>query len=138
VLIKPLKRGEVAHLSGLDIETVRFYEKQGLIEEPPRSESGYRQYSEEDVVRLRFIRRAKELGFTLKEISELLDLQDTNAEPAEVRAHAQAKIADIEAKVRDLLNIKDTLVALTSTCSAAGTTTCPIMEALNTPEGEEI
>ena len=67
----PLKIGKVARLAGVGVETIRFYEREGLIEEPPRVESGYRQYSEDTVHRLRFIRRAKELGFTLKEIFPL-------------------------------------------------------------------
>ncbi len=63
----PLTIGQVARRAGIGLETVRFYERQGLIEEPPRKDSGYRQYSEQVIVRLRFIRRAKELGFSLKQ-----------------------------------------------------------------------
>ncbi|MBS3966997.1 MAG: MerR family DNA-binding protein [Truepera sp.] len=132
-----LTRGQVAHLSGLDIETVRFYEKQGLIDEPPRSDSGYRQYSEQDVSRLRLIKRAKELGFSLKEIADLLELQvNPKTGSAEVRAQAEAKIADIDEKIADLTKMRATLATLTEACSGEGATTeCPIIEALNAPDG---
>jgi MerR family transcriptional regulator, copper efflux regulator len=136
ISIKPLMRSQVAEQSGLDIETVRFYERQGLIDEPPRSASGYRQYSQEDVVRLRFIKRAKELGFSLKEISTLLELQEApDASSADVRAQAEAKIADIDEKIRDLVGMKEALHKLTKACPGQGTTdVCPIMEALTEKE----
>lgn len=119
--------------SGLDIETVRFYEQQGLIDSPPRSQSGYRQYSGEDVSRLQFIKRAKELGFSLKEVADLLTLQGKpDVTRAEVRMQAETKLADIEAKIRDLTSIKTTLLQLTRACNGQGTTEgCPIMEALH-------
>ncbi|MBS3967580.1 MAG: MerR family DNA-binding protein [Truepera sp.] len=124
-------------MSGLGIETVRFYEKQGLIDEPPRSEAGYRKYSEQDVLRLRFIRRAKELGFRLKEIADLLELRDhPKAGMAEVRARAEAKIASIDEKIADLTKMRATIAMLAAACSGEGATTeCPIIEALNAPNG---
>ncbi len=79
---KPLSIGRVARRAGVGVETVRFYERQGLIEEPPRRMSGYREYDEDVVSRLGFIRRAKELGFTLKEIKELLSLRRDPSTPA--------------------------------------------------------
>ena len=89
--------GLVARRAGVGVETVRFYERQGLIEEPPRRPSGYREYDDEVVSRLGFIRRAKELGFTLKEIKELLSLRrDPSTPAADVKRRAEAKIADIE------------------------------------------
>src|SRR5207247_2671094 len=97
-----LSIGQVARLAGVGVETVRFYEREGLLEEPPRRESGYRQYGEDVVARLRFIRRAKELGFTLKEIAGLLALRvDPDTTCADVRQRARTKIADVEAKIRD-------------------------------------
>src|SRR5207245_11222249 len=101
--MKPLTTGQLARRGGVGVETVRFYERQGLLEEPARKESGYRQYEEDVVARLRFIRRAKELGFSLKEINELLALRvDPDTTCAEVRTKAQAKIADVEQKIEAL------------------------------------
>src|SRR5947208_5062987 len=103
VLMKPLTIGQLAPQGGVGIETVRFYERQGLLEEPARKESGYRQYTEDVVARLRFIRRAKELGFSLKEIAELIALRlDASTTCADVRERAQTKLADIEARIHDL------------------------------------
>src|SRR5207237_9845446 len=89
-----LSIGQVARRAGVGVETVRFYERQGLLEEPPRRASGYRQYSEEVVSRLRFIKRAQQLGFSLKEISELLLLRvDAQASCEEVKGRTDAEIA---------------------------------------------
>ena len=125
--------GKVARQAGVGIETVRFYEREGLLEQPTRRESGYRQYSEDVVARLKFIKRAKELGFTLKEIRDLLSLRiDPDATRADVRQRAQEKIADIEAKVRDLQRMKDALLRLTASCHGTGPLEgCPIIGALD-------
>src|SRR5438034_3575150 len=99
--MKPLTIGEVARRAAVGIETVRFHERQGLLEEPARKESGYRQYPEDVVARLRFIKRAKELGFSLKEIKDLLALRvDPKTTCAEVKGRAEAKIADVEEKIQ--------------------------------------
>ena len=131
--MKPMSIGQVAHRAGIGVETVRFYERRGLIDEPPRSAAGYREYPEAIVSRIRFIKRAKELGFTLKEIKELLSLRlDPTTTCAEVRSRAEAKIADIEARVRSLRKMKKALVKLTAACSGRGTSSeCPILEALD-------
>jgi MerR family transcriptional regulator, copper efflux regulator len=130
--MKSLTIGQVAHEAGVGIETVRFYERKGLIEEPTRRASGYRQYGEEVVDRLRFIREAKDLGFTLNEIKELLSLKlDPSSSCAEVKGRAEAKIADIEEKIRTLQRMKRALAKLTKACSGDGPTSkCPILEAL--------
>lgn len=130
--IKPLTRGQVAAFSGLDKETVRFYEQRGLLADPPRSAAGYRQYSQEDVFRLHFIKRAKELGFSLKEVADLLTLQGKpDVSRAEVRRQAEAKLAAVEEKIRDLTRMKAALSQLTQACNAQGSIAdCPIMEAL--------
>lgn len=130
--MKPLTIGQVAQKAGVGVETVRFYERQGLLEEPARKESGYRQYPEDVVARLRFIRRAKELGFSLKEIKELLALRvDPATTCREVKEQAQAKIADIEGKIRSLLRMKEALVELSRVCRGRGPTSeCPILDAL--------
>jgi Cu(I)-responsive transcriptional regulator len=124
--------GQVARQAGVGVETVRFYERQGLLDEPDRKASGYRQYDEEAVAVLRFIRRAKKLGFTLKEIKGLLALRlDASASRAEVRQQAQAKVADIEAKIADLQRMRDALAKLIRKCHGDGAASgCPILEAL--------
>lgn len=134
--MKPLTIGEVARQTGVGIETVRFYERQGLLEEPERRASGYRQYDQEAVAALRFVRRAKELGFTLKEIKGLLALRlDAMATRVEVREQAKAKVADIEAKIADLQRMRDVLVKLVKKCHGDGAATgCPILQALQGKE----
>ena len=130
--MKPLTIGEVARQAGVGVETVRFYERQGLLEEPRRRASAYRQYDEEAVAVLRFIRRAKELGFTLKEVKGLLGLRlDASASPADVRRQAEAKVADIEAKIADLRRMRDVLRKLIRECHGDGAASgCPILGAL--------
>ncbi len=132
----PLTIGQVAKRSGIGIETVRFYERKGLVEEPPRTDSGYRQYSEDVVARIRFIRRAKELGFKLSEISELLSLRvDPDTTCADVRKQTELKIADVEEKLRALQGIKTALKKLAGSCVGTGPTSeCPILEALDSQE----
>ena len=130
--MKPLTIGKVAGQAGVGVQTIRFYERKGLIDEPPRTESGYRQYPAETVSRVRFIRRAKELGFTLGEIEELLSLRASpKSRCADVRRRAEANIEDIQQKVRALGRMKKALVKLTAACSGRGPVTeCPILEAL--------
>jgi len=130
--MKTLTIGRVAGEAAVGVETVRFYERQGLLEEPPRRQSGYREYGEDAVARLRFIRRAKQLGFTLKEIKELLALRrDPSAPRGDVKRRAEAKIADIETKIRVLQRMKKALVKLTTACSGHGTSAeCPLLDAL--------
>ncbi len=124
--------GKIARLAGVGIETIRFYERTGLIDEPPRRESGYRQYPEETVARLRFIKRAKELGFTLREIKELLELRiDPNTTCEDIRHRAEAKISDIEEKIRTLERMKEALMKFTLACNGRGPISeCPILEAM--------
>ena len=132
----PLTIGQVAKRSGIGLETVRFYERKGLIEEPPRTDSGYRQYPEEAVGRIRFIRRAKELGFALKEISELLSLRvDPDTTCVDVRKQTEFKISDVEEKIRALRRIKTALKKLAASCVGTGPASeCPILEALDSQE----
>ncbi len=124
--------GQVARQAEVGVETVRFYEREGLLEVPPRRPSGYREYGEEAVARLRFIKRAKQLGFTLKEIKELLALRrDPSTSGADVKRRAEAKIADIEMKIRALQKIKKALSKLTTACSGHGTSAeCPLLASL--------
>ena len=124
--------GKVASGAGLAIDTVRYYEREGLIEKPARSASGYRHYRPDVIARLRFIRQAKDLGFSLSEIKELLALRVAPGKScADVRARAEAKIADVEQRVATLMRMKRALAKLASSCSGRGPTSeCPILEAL--------
>lgn len=128
--------GEVAERAEVGIETVRFYEREGLIDEPPRGRSGYRQFPESVISRLLFIKQAKELGFTLNEIKELLSLRlDPETTCADVKQRAKAKIADIDDKMRSLRRMKKVLAELTESCSGRGPVDeCPILEALDPQE----
>ena len=134
---KPLTIGRVARRAGVGVETVRFYERQGLLNEPSRQQSGYREYDEDVVAQLRFIRRAKQLGFTLKEIKELLSLRrDPETPAADLKDRAEAKLADITGKLRALQNMKEALLTLTCACSGRGTVAdCPLLHALD--QGDE-
>lgn len=125
--------GSVAREAGVSIETIRFYEREGLIGEPPRTPSGYRQYSEEVIERIRFIQRAKELGFSLAEIRDLLELRvRSDSECEDVRRRAEAKVHDIEAKMRDLDSMRRVLSDLTRACATGmHTGECPILECLS-------
>lgn len=128
--------GEVAERAKMHIETLRYYERRGLVARPPRSASNYRLYPEDAVQRVRFIKRAQELGFSLKDIKELLSLRATpEAECGEIRAHAEAKIKDIEEKVGVLMAMKSALSKLVTECSGEGPLTdCPILQSLETKE----
>ena len=131
--IESLTIGRLARAVGVNLETVRYYERRGLLPKPPRSGSGYRLFPAEAKRRLRFIRRAQELGFSLGEIRELLSLRVApTAKSADVRRRAQAKITDIEAKIRSLQSMKKALRELTQTCSGCGPVRdCPILESLD-------
>ena len=101
--MEALTIGQVARRAGVGIETVRFYERRGLIKDPPRTAAGCRQYPADVVLRLRFVKRAKELGFSLKEIAELLSLRlKPEKTCGDVKRRAEAKIADIGEKIRAL------------------------------------
>ena len=124
-----MRIGKVAEQVGITVEAIRFYEKQGLIELPRRNESGYRDYPEDIVQHVSFIKRTKELGFSLKEIKELMSLQHTPGTTCgEVKEQAEAKIADIDRKVADLQRIKGALAELVSVCPGQGPLSgCPII-----------
>lgn len=131
-----LKIGEVAERGGVNLQTIRYYEREGLLLEPPRLASGYRMFPAETVRRVRFIKRAQDLGFTLAEIKELLSLRiDSKRNSAEVRALAEAKISDIEEKIRTLKKMKRVLGELTERCSGCGPSSeCPILESIDSDE----
>jgi len=110
--------GKVAKQSGVGVETVRFYDRQGLIDQPPRTNSGYRQYPEETVHRIRFIKHAKVLGFSLKEIGELLTLQsDPDSTCGDIKTRAEAKLRNINNRIEELEKMRDVLTGLVESCS---------------------
>ena len=124
--------GRLAKRAGVGVETIRFYERKGLIPEPPRRSSGYREYDDDTVMRVRFIRHAKELGFTLKEIDGLLSLQlDPDKPCQDVNRRIETKISDIDEKIQMLKRMKDALQRLSVQCGGEGSVSeCPILEAL--------
>ena len=109
--------GQLARSAGVGVETIRFYERRGLLEDPPRLASGYRQYPPTTTARLRFIRRAKELGFSLTEIRELLSIRVDSATSCEaVERRLEAKVEEIVERIADLRRIMEALQELASTC----------------------
>jgi MerR family mercuric resistance operon transcriptional regulator len=124
--------GQVARRADVGVETVRFYERQGLVPEPPRSASGYRQYPEETIARLHFIQRAKELGFSLREVEELISLRfESSACASDVKNKAEEKVRDIDDRIRDLQRMRKSLSQLAAACTGRGSTEeCSILGAL--------
>ena len=124
--------GALAGAAGVGRETVRFYERKGLIDEPPRTPAGYRRYPQDTVQRLRFIRRAQELGFTLGEIADLLALRvDEVSACGTVEVRAREKLEQVETKIADLRRIGASLHRLVDKCQAREPTSdCPILEEL--------
>lgn len=130
--------GDVAKRAGVHVETLRYYERRGLVREPPRTPSNYRVYPAETVRRVRFIKRAQELGFSLEEINDLLSLRAApKARCGDVRRRAEAKLDDIDQKMRDLRRMKKALSGLVAQCSGRGPITdCPILDAIDEEAAE--
>jgi MerR family mercuric resistance operon transcriptional regulator len=128
----PTTIGQVARQAGVGVETVRFYERKGLVTQPKSPRAGYRHYPDDVVARIRFIRHAKDLGFTLSEIGDLLSLRaHPRSSCASVKRRADEKIADIDERVRRLRRIRGTLKKLAAACAQRETSAeCPILEAL--------
>ncbi len=128
-----LKIGQIAKGAGVSVETVRFYEREGLLEQPARRLSGYREYSEEVVRKIRFIKRAQTLGFTLKGISRLLALKlDPRRSAREVKQAAEDLTAEITERIATLEWMREVLKELTRACSGqGGTSDCSILDALD-------
>jgi MerR family transcriptional regulator, copper efflux regulator len=136
--MKSMKIGEVAKRSGIGIETIRYYEREGLLQEPERRPSGYRQYHESTLQRLEYIGRAKALGFTLAEIRELLELSFAAPSGCDhIRQRAEAKITDIEGKIRSLQQMRRSLRKIVDRCKAKDSPDdCPLVhDAKRTPSG---
>src|SRR5260370_4161590 len=125
--------GRLAELGGVHLETIRYYEREGLLPRPPRTRAGYRIFPNDAARRLRFIKRAQQLGFSLTEIRELLTLRlKPGTKRDQIRARAEAKISDIEQKIQTLAAMKRALAQLTTQCSGCGPITeCPILESLD-------
>lgn len=131
--VEKLTISRLARLGGVNLETVRYYEREGLLPRPPRTQSGYRIFPYDAARRLRFIKRAQQLGFSLTEIRELLTLRvKPGAKRDQIRGRAEAKIADIEQKIKTLTAMKQSLAKLTTQCSGCGPVSeCPILESLD-------
>jgi len=131
-----LTSGELAKRSGVNLQTIRYYEERGLLPKPPRTQSGYRTFPTDAVHRIRFIKRAQELGFQLDEIQELLSLRiDPSTTCADVRRRAEIKIGDVNARIERLRAVKKALVRLAAACSGRGPVgECPILESLDSKE----
>ena len=129
--VKGLRRAELALRTGCNLETVRYYEKVGLLPEPPRTTGGYRSYDASYERRLRFVLRARELGFSLDEIRELLRLVDELDQPcAEARAVAAAHLDDVRAKIADLKRMERVLKNVVAQCADGTREDCPLIETL--------
>ena len=128
-----MKIGELAQTAGVGIDTVRYYERQGLLPAPARLASGYRVYDPADVARLRFVRRAKALGFTLVEIRDLLSLSGRREDDMSgLKAAASEKLLDVESKLSELTRVRDGLRSLVASCPGHGALErCPILTALS-------
>lgn len=127
-----LSISKVAKQANINLATVRYYEKRGLIPDPPRSETGYREYSQETIERIKFIKRAQGLGFTLEEILELLKISEGGHDAQTVKEFTSEKIHEITIKINDLQRIKDILQKLSDECPGSGSPSneCPIIQDL--------
>jgi Hg(II)-responsive transcriptional regulator len=127
-----LRSGELARRANVNVETLRFYERQGLLPKPPQRESGYREYPPETVGLVQFVKRAQALGFSLREVKELLGLREVpHATCGDVVVLARHKIEEIDAKINDLRAMREALTELLKRCTGrAPIVQCPIIESL--------
>ncbi len=137
--MRVLTIGQLAKATQVGVETLRYYERRGLLPEPPRRESGYRQFPAEAIKRIRFIKRAQNLGFSLREISRLLALSDGQEAGCEdVRQFALEKVREIETKIDHFTRLKRILLDLVRKCQGSGPLTdCAIIESLTEDLKEE-
>ncbi len=127
-----MRIGTAAEQAGVNVQTLRYYERRGLLPSPPRRESGYRDFRDESVRIVRFVKRAQDLGFTLDEVEELLRLRnDRRRDRARVRAVAERRIRQIDGKIAELQAMKTALSQLVHCCHEGSTLECPIIEALD-------
>lgn len=132
--------GELAGAVGVNVQTVRYYERRGLLPKPKRRASGYREYLSSDVARLEFIRRAQALGFTLSEIEQLLALRvNPRTTPADMHRAVNEKIEAVDEKIRDLTRISGALRKMAASCRAHGPLgDCPFLEALESEDSSVV
>ena len=124
--------GALSKQTGYKIETIRYYEKAGLLPTPARSPAGYRRYGSADLKRLSFIRRARALGFSIEEVRKLLKLADERRRPcAEVRVVAGAHLEDVQAKIADLRAMERVLRETVAKCASGRSPDCPLIESLS-------
>lgn len=129
-----MRRGELARRTGCNLETIRYYEKIGLLPEPPRNSNGYRAYDDSHLRRLRFILRGRELGFGIDEIRGLLSLVDGgNQTCAEVKQRTELHLGDVRGKIADLQRMERVLARTAALCSGEDVPDCPVLEALASP-----
>lgn len=130
--VKDIRRSDLAKLTGCNLETIRYYENIGVMPEPPRTAKNYRTYDESHVGRLRFVMRARELGFTLEEVRDLLALVDGGAQTCnQVQVLANAHLASVRAKIADLKRIERVLAATVAQCTGDDVPECPVIDALS-------
>ncbi|MFP6728016.1 MAG: helix-turn-helix domain-containing protein [Alphaproteobacteria bacterium] len=128
---KVLLRAELARLTGCNLETIRYYEKIGLMPDPPRTAARYRVYDEDHLSRLQFILRARELGFTIEEIRGFLELVGEGDQTcAEIKERTERHLTDVRAKIADLKRIEKILASTAAQCSGDDVPECPVLEAL--------
>lgn len=129
--------GRVARKTGCGIDTIRFYEKIGVLHRPRRTESGRRVYAPAEIARLTFVCRARELGFSLDEVRSLLDLAEEKERPCEdIKQAAIRHRQDVRRKIADLRAVEATLGGLIRQCEAGGPAECPVIDTLSRPSGE--
>ncbi len=131
--MKAVTIGKAARAAGVGVETIRFYERRGLIEQPPKPDgAGYRVYSTDTVRRIQFVRQAQQIGFSLREIKELLSLRaDPSADCRDVRERATAKVKEVHRKIAELERIRGALEDIIAACPGHGALrACTILEAL--------
>ena len=131
--------GEASKLSGLPAKTIRFYEDEGLVRPARRADNGYRDYSEQDVHRLKFLARARSLGFSLQDCRGLLALySDKDRASADVKRLAATRIEEIDAKIQALQNMRQTLATLVDACGGDNRPDCPILDDLASGPGSDL
>jgi DNA-binding transcriptional MerR regulator len=130
----PMRIGEAASRAGVNVQTLRYYERRGLLPRLPRRSSGYREFTSDAILLVRFIKRAQDLGFSLDEVEELLRLRgDRKRDRRHVRQVAERRLRQVEAKIGELRAIRQALAHLIDRCATGSTLECPIIEAFEAP-----
>ncbi len=137
--MRPMTIGALARAAGVNVETIRYYERIGVLRQPDTPPQGWRTYDAQALRRVRFIKRAQSLGLSLEGARQLLDLrQDPGGDCSEARQIASAKLVEIEAKIASLTRIRDALLAVTKACPGSGPPAeCPILDAVEPQEGSD-